>query len=322
MATEAKGEGANMIECQNVKERIQKFLRDGVTTYPTKDKTGCVIQIPFHDSEGDPIRVAVYESNGAILLSDGGIVAGHLFTLGQHTQDTPAFKLLRSLEKAYDLHLDFDYGRIAVTVPDNDLCKAILDFSKIIMTMLTSTPHIRVEPHRLKPLGQRLKVKVRKQFGEDNILDLVEPEYLLPGVTIENWPIDFHWWVKRNGGLEEHTYIVTVDLDVSEAIAKAERVTTLALDARRSSDDKIRVVVDSHGIESDATVATKLMKAYSNRLNYTVYDFGQENEWRSFINQSVNEVKGEYGKPWREYWLRQQGLTPPREMPPDYSSNL
>jgi hypothetical protein len=297
-----------MIECQNIKERIQKFLLDGVSARPTKDNNGCVIQIPFRDSEGDPIRIVVYGSNGSILLSDGGMVSGRLFTLGQHTQDTPAFKLLRNLERAYDLKLDFNNGRIITTVPDQDLCEAIMDFSKVIMTMLTSVPHIRVEPHRLKPLGQRLKVKVRDQFGLVNILDLVEPEYLLPGEIVQNWPIDFHWWLRRNGGLEEHIYIITVDLDVAEALTKAERVTALALDAQRRADDKLRVVIDSHGTDSGATLATKLMRRYSDKLQYRVYDFALEDEWHSFINQSVEEITGEYGKPWRDFWLQQQPL--------------
>jgi len=297
-----------MDKCEELKEQVKKFLADGVKVRPIKDD-GCLLQIPYHDSDGDPIRVAVYESGDSITLHDAGVIAGHLFTLGQHTQDTPAFKLLRSLEKAYELKLDFDNGRVTTTVARNQIGDALMDFSKVILTMVTAIPHIRVEPHRLKPLGQRLKAKIKGQYKEANILDLVEHDYSLSGETVESWPIDFHWWIKRDDHIEQ-IYVVTVDLDVIEALLKAAKVTTLALDARRSlPNDKLRIVLDSHGENSNASIATSLMKRYSDKLQYKVYDFGQDDERRLFINQSIDEITSELGESWRDFWRKQHALT-------------
>jgi hypothetical protein len=264
--------------------------------------------MPFRDSDGDPIQIAVYYSGDSIVLNDVGAVAGNLFTLGQHTQDTPAFKLLRNLEKAYGLKLDFDNGRVTVTVTRDEMYDALMDFSKVVLTMLTAIPHVRVEPHRLKPLGQRLRIKVRDQYEQANILQLVEHDYSLSGETVESWPIDFHWWLRRNGNME-HVYVVTVDLDVIEALGKASRVTILALDAKRSlTHDKLRIVVDRHGKDSSATIAATLMKKYSEKLQYHVYDFGQDNERQTFIKQSVDEITGELAEPWRDFWKKQHAL--------------
>lgn len=296
-----------MSKCEAVREQVQQYLVDSVITRPGKDD-GCIIQTPFRDSEGDPICVITYGDGESILLSDGGMVAGRLFILGQHTQDTPAFKLLRSLETAYGLKLDFNYGRITMTTAEHDMCDAIMDFSKVIITMLTATPHIRIEPHRLKPLGQRLRAKIKDQYKQANILDLVEHDFSISGETVESWPVDFHWWLKRNGEIE-HIYIVTVDLDVAEALVKASKVTTLALDAKRLSYDKLRIVLDTHGVNSDASIATSLVKKYSERLQYKVYDFGQEDDRQIFIKQSVDEILGEVGEPWRDFWRKQHALT-------------
>lgn len=297
-----------MDKCEELKEQVKKFLADGVKVRPIEDD-GCLLQIPFRDSDGDPIRVAVYKAGDSIILHDAGVVAGHLFTLGQHTQDTPAFKLLRSLEKAYGLKLDFDNGRVTTTVTENQIGDALTDFSKVILTMVTAIPHIRVEPHRLKPLGQRLRVKIRDQYKQANILDLVEHDYSLFGETVESWPVDFHWWVTRNGNME-HIYVVAVDLDVIEALVKASKVTVLALDAKRSlAYDKLRIVLDSHGGNSNASIATSLMKKYSDKLQYKVYDFGQDDERRLFINQSIDEITSELGESWRDFWRKQHALT-------------
>lgn len=297
-----------MDKCEELEEQVKKFLADGVKVRPIKDD-GCLLQIPYRDSDGDPIRVAVYESGDSITLHDAGVIAGNLFTLGQHTQDTPAFKLLRSLEKAYGLKLDFDNGRVTTTVARNQIGDALMDFSKVILTMVTAIPHIRVGPHRLKPLGQRLRAKIKGRYKEANILDLVEHDYSLSGETVESWPIDFHWWVERDDSVE-HVYVVAVDLDVIEALVKAAKVTTLALDARRSfTNDKLRIVLDSHGENSNASIATSLMKKHSEKLQYKVYDFGQDDERQAFIKQSVDEITGELGEPWRDFWRKQHALT-------------
>ena len=296
-----------MGNCEKVEQQVKRFLMEGVKVRPMKDG-GCLLQIPFHDADGDPIRVVVREAGDSIVLHDAGVIAGHLFTLGQHTQDTPAFKLLRNLEKAYDLKLDFDNGRVAATVTEDEMGESLMDFGKIILTMVTAIPHIRVEPHRLKPLGQRLKAKIKTRYKEANILDLVEHDYSLSGETVESWPIDFHWWIKRDGHTEQ-VYVVTVDLDVVEALAKAAKIATLALDAKRSPvHDKLRIVLDSHGENSNAKIATSLMKTYSKRLQYYVYDFGQDEDRRIFIDQSVDEIAGELGEPWRDFWRRQHVL--------------
>ena len=103
---------------------------------------------------------------------------------------------------------------------------------------------------------------------------------------------------------------MTVDLDIREALVKASKVTILALDAKRSpANDKLRIVLDSHGENSNASIATSLMKKYSEKLQYKVYDFGQEDERRTFIRQSIDEITSELGESWRDFWRKQHALT-------------
>ncbi len=293
---------------KTLKEQLQKFLVDNVSVRPMRDG-GYLVQIPFRDSDGDPIRIVFYDRDDTIVINDAGIIAGRLFALGQHTQDTPAFRLLRSLEKAHGLKLDYDNGQVTTIISKNEMFDALMGFSKVVLAMITTIPHIRVAAHRLKPLGQRLKARVRDQYKQANILDLVQHDYFLSGETVERWPVDFHWWLRRNGNME-HVYVVTVDLDVIEALVKASKVTTLALDARRSlTDDKLRIVLDSHGGDSNARIASSLMKNHSDKLNYKVYDFGQDDDRQIFIKQSVDEITGEMGESWRDFWRGQGALT-------------
>jgi len=290
-----------------LREYVQKHLCESVVINPIRGE-GLSLQIPYRDSDGDPIKVAIYFNHDLVLLSDAGRISGHLFALGQHTQDTPAFKLLRNLAKAYRLKLDYDSGRVVSTVSYDRMDQAITDFIKVIITMLTAIPHVRVEPHRLKPLGQRLRTAIREQYRLANIVDLIEHDYILHGQAVDSWPVDFHWWLRRNDVVEQ-IYIVAVDLNVAEALSKATKVTALALDARRLNDDHLRVVVDSHGADSDSSVAIALMKNHSEQLRFKIYDFGQADEKQAFLRQSVSEIVGELGGPWREFWQKQRALT-------------
>ena len=68
-----------MDKCEELKEQVKKFLAGGVKVRPIKDD-GCLLQIPFHDPDGDPIRVAVYKTGDSIILHDAGVevVVSHM----------------------------------------------------------------------------------------------------------------------------------------------------------------------------------------------------------------------------------------------------
>ena len=106
-----------MDTCEALEELIRHQFIEG-TTVRTLKSGKCLLQIPFYDADGDPIRIVVHKDQDSFILNDAGAIVGNLFTLGQHTQDTPAFKLLGSLVKAYGLNIDFDRGLITTTIID------------------------------------------------------------------------------------------------------------------------------------------------------------------------------------------------------------
>lgn len=103
----------------------------------------CLVDMPLLDSGGDSITVVVAPSAKGFIVHDGGAIAGHLFSLGQHTQNTLAFKLLRSLCQSYELLLDFDQGLVKTETSKESLIDTIFELTKIIVTMTTATTHIR-----------------------------------------------------------------------------------------------------------------------------------------------------------------------------------
>jgi hypothetical protein len=264
--------------------------------------------MPFFDSSGDPITVVVGNAPDGFLVHDGGVIAGHLFSLGQHTENTLAFKLLDDLCKAYNLTLDRDQGLVKVETSTDNLSESIFELAKIILTIVTATAHISIRPQRFRTLGARVKSKIREHYSERKILDWVEPYYELPGQTVETWPIDFHWKI-RQGDLFKDVFISALDLNVAEPIRKVEHITALAIDAQQAIEgNEFRVVLDKHGQNSMADVAATYLQEHGDYLGYALYDFGDDRDRDRFINQSEREVLGAAGNEWRNFWAAAKGV--------------
>ena len=69
-----------------------------------------------------------------------GSIAGLLFSLGQDGQDTPAFKLLRDLERTHGLEIDFDEGLVRISVEESNLYDGIAEMAKVVLAMHTVAP--------------------------------------------------------------------------------------------------------------------------------------------------------------------------------------
>lgn len=298
----------NVHRCVELRDELLRFLESRVDTVPIKDET-CAIRTPFFDNVGDPIYIAIYGEGDSLRVEDTGTIAGHLFTLGQHTLNTPAFKLLNNIANAYGLTLDFDKGTVTAEANTNNVIERVMDLTKAIVTMVTAAPFIRVPPHRVKPVGQRLRTRIKQAYKGQDILNLVEDEYVLHGASGIPWPIDFHWWISPDGGDISHVYVVAADFNVQDPLIKANHVTTLGLDAQRHTRaDNLRIVVDHSRKDSEAREAMSLIRTHSDRLGFRVFDFDTQAERDMFLNQSAREILEEAGESWREFWREKSGL--------------
>lgn len=270
---------------------------------------GCILRTPFMDHFGDPINLAISKSEGTFVIDDTGVVAGHLFSLGQHPVDTPAFKLLKSLADAYRLRIDYNEGLIRTEVAPEDFFEGVMNLTKVIVTVVTALPHMRVSPHRLKLLGPRVRTRIKQRYEARQILNLVEAGYEIRGLSVDTWPVDFHWSVRADREVVKDVFVVAVDLDVSDPLRKAERVAALAVDASEQLvKGDLRIVFDRHGANSGSETAARFLRSHSRTLRFHVFDFGSEEEEQRFVDMSVRELLGEAGQPWREFWVtRAQG---------------
>ena len=289
-----------MASCDDILKYCKDWIGERLQITTLGDS--CILRMPFSDSSGDPITLVVSDAPDGYLVHDGGVIAGHLFSLGQHTENTLAFKLLTTLCETYNLTLDRDHGLIKANCSHDNLGETILELTKVVLTITTATAHISVQPHRFRTLGARVKRKVRDHYAQRKILDWVEPYYEIPGQTVDVWPIDFHWKIHKENSYRD-VLISTIDLNVADPIKKVEHITALVIDAHEVIEgNEYRVVLDKHGQNSMADVAANYLEEHGERLGYTLYDFGDAQSRDRFIAQSELEILGEAGAEWRDFW--------------------
>ena len=298
------------MNCEKTLELIRTRLGEGTQLRRFTEKE-CLIRLPFWDNYGDPIEISVSTDGAWATIDDAGTIAGLLFSLGQHTPDTPAYKLLRNLERTHGLEVDFNEGLLKVSVPDQDLYDGIAEFIKVVLAIHTVTPHIRVPPRRMRPSGgRRLKSRIKEEYQARGIFELVEPDFEVAGFTIPFWHADFHWSVGSQGVTQTDVYVVATNLDVAQPLEKAQRITAFSLDTKlHHPNDGIRVVMDVNENNVQSTEAANFLRYHSKGLQYRVFDFGNEPERREFLDGAVEEIMGDAGAAWREIWATKRVST-------------
>ena len=299
------------MNCEKTLELIRTKFREGTQLRKFTDNE-CLIRLPFWDNYGDPIEISVSTDGVRTTIDDAGTIAGLFFSLGQHTQDTPAFKLLRNLERAHGLEVDFNEGLLRVSVPDQDLYEGIAEFTKVVLALHTVTPHIRTAPRRMKPMGgRRLRSRIREEYQSRGIIELIEPDFEVAGITIPYWHADFHWSVATAGeNAQANVYVVATDLNVAEPLQRAQRITAFSMDTRMlNPSDGIRVVMEASENNVQATEAARFLRYHTKNLPYRVFDFDNEPERSKFLDIAAEEILGDAGAAWRDIWKSRRVAT-------------
>ena len=291
----------NEMNCQTIEASIRDGFSEWTSVTPLNSDE-CLVRLPFWDGAGDPIELSVTTDSGRALIDDAGSVAGLFFSLGQDDQATPAFKLLEDLQQTHGFEIDFDNGVITLSVAEENLFDGVAEMAKVVLAMNTVVPHIRVAPRRVGSFGPRLRSRISRRYRQLKILDMVQRSYPLAGATVSDWPVDFHWSVRRNGSSYE-VNVVAADLTVSEPLVKAHKVASLSLDTREQHQHgkgRLRVVIESQDNHSESLVAAEFLRVHSNELDYRLFDLGRPDENSDFYSSSAEELLTSVPKQWAE----------------------
>ena len=249
---------------------------------------------------GDPLWLVIRCDDEGMTIDDRGAVAGLLFSLDQDEQHAPAFRLLSSLAQWSNFTIDYDEGVMRGNCSFDSVANVLPNFIKIVQTILVAAPHSekKTRPRR-RSLGPRLRRRIYDYCKEKDILDRIDRRSYIRGSAKQEWPTDFHWR-KFSNRSRRNVFVLTTDLGIQDPMRKAERVSILALDTRhgRASHD-LRVVIDSEDFNGDeAVVAANLIREQGQELHYTVFDYSNSEDRKSFLTQADSELLTMAAKRW------------------------
>ena len=107
------------MDCEKTLELILDRLQEETRLRKTPDGE-CLMSLPFRDNAGDPLEISISSEGKNVTIDDAVDTTGLPFSLGQHTQDAPAIKLLRDLEHTHGLQADFQEGLLKICLPEGN----------------------------------------------------------------------------------------------------------------------------------------------------------------------------------------------------------
>ena len=131
--------------------RIEQEILDGYTCWTALREArphNFILTLPYWDSMGDPIFLAIDSVDDGFQISDAGLVGGHLFSLNQHEEGTPGYDLATTLADIHDITVDHEQGKLSITCSREDLYDTIANFTKVVIAILTVTQHLPNLPNR------------------------------------------------------------------------------------------------------------------------------------------------------------------------------
>ena len=264
---------------------------------------------PFGDQHGDPLWLSVGCRGDEVTMDDGGAVAGLLFSLDQDEEGSPAFELMDSLTRRHNLVIDYDLGVIRRSCPLDKVADTLPVFTRVVLTILTASPHLEKRRRRRRSLGRRLRSRIRDSYKDWGIDHYVDQRSQIPGCVMSRWPADFHWQLGSEDR-PQNVFVLAADLNIQDPLSKAHKVSSIALDTvdARARDD-LRIVIDTHEGEHEVSQAARLIRQYESSLKYTVFDFADNSQRSSFFDQATTELLSEKAQEWRMSFAESDGLT-------------
>ena len=134
-----------MISVSQKLEHIEHILEINLAESFLVNNDGVVIsvKIPF-EFEGDPLHVYIEHDYDKFSVNDGGYVAGLLFSLDHHEENSELLRITEYLCRIWDVSIDYSNGiLVKYNIDINNLYDKIFDFTRIIVTLFTVAPFIK-----------------------------------------------------------------------------------------------------------------------------------------------------------------------------------
>ena len=289
-----------------LKKLIDRQFSDWMGVSPHRmmsDDEVCQVKLPILEPSGDVVSVYVIESDGGVVIHDGGHISGLLFESrrnGPTKQDREAVQRILSDS---GLKRDPETGLVNVETTEDGLRYWLMELGRIIALtpalVPTSFP-TRRRTYARRKIG-RTAYELTERLIKEGFSHAIKPQSLVRGLTNRPHLVDLSYDAfhppfeggKKNSNKIVH--VLAVDMDVAKPLAKADRSIAVANDLAWSVDnsDEIGVsVVYSFGKEDWCEEpAAKLMQAAGKNSLFSSYSWDDEEKQSELLTRVGQDLK-------------------------------
>ena len=241
------------MNCERLKAIIDGQFSEWMAVKPHKMADGSEayrVTMPLTEPNGDAITVYLTESNGRLLVEDGGHIAGLLFELS-HGKPTQEHWNIIERELYYSgMKKNTATGIVYAEADESSLRYWMTELAQLIAVL----PHLL--PKTPVPWGYSLAEKnstdlpktvseVSEKLDKCGFTDAIQFNETISGQTGIKRKVDFVYTVGQSGfGIEKAVYILAFDLNVKYPLAKASRKLVIASDLAWSTPNYSDWTVD------------------------------------------------------------------------------
>jgi len=258
-----------------------------------------VLSLPFKDGMGDNFVIRVRDGDEKYAIDDAGTIGNTLFTIRETIRDRKSEQMARALIDSFGAAIDLDEGTIGFQAKYEEIQDKILHLSKLMVSLDTIlTQRIKEERKeersQRQSLGPRASQKIRKSLHSMIEEGLVNYRYMVDGLTIPDWLVDFAYKPLMEPLVQtsELIVVITVDLAVLDPIMKSAHAFSRAVDIKAAHQNyEIRVAYDTHGQNSNSENAANFLREHQlYRNEYLAIDVSETGHYVDFLNNISREV--------------------------------
>jgi hypothetical protein len=257
----------------------------------------CRIELPLLEPNGDAISICVEEHDGKFMVHDGGHISGLLFEAGPAGASAPDKRSVETLVKDAGLAIDSNRGVVFGFAEEASLAYWVLEIGRTIAVVSTIVPTIMRPRTVRRRLGPRIAQQIVQRLIVEGLMAFIKPGLSFRGITEQSRYVDFTYTVAPNRlqrQAETTVFILALDLDVADPIAKAYRGLAAATDlsgaAVNNNAIEVRLVHSVGSANGTAERAIKLIRVATAKHLLKDYSWDDPGDRSLFLTSVAQEV--------------------------------
>ncbi len=256
----------------------------------------CQVTLPVLEPSGDVVSVYVTESDGRILVHDGGHISGLLFESRRNGPTKHDRELVKHLLDQSGLKRDSKDGTVYVETDEDGLRFWLMELGWILALVPCLIPVSFPPEHGKRALGERTAKSVAQRLQEAGLDYAIERNKEMWGVSGRDWRTDFRYEVPDTAlSRGKLVCILALDLDVPKPLKQADKTIAAALDLigqpPTNSQYEYRVVYSIGNDTWANSPAARLLAAAGEHPRLTTYCWDDEEQQESFTDRVRQDLR-------------------------------